>query len=114
MVHVGQGLRPGRVIPKIIIKMVQTVSLHCMHALDKELVSAARLSKRLGIVWNCLLRHALKRSPETNRKRRVLYPGPGFLSSITWPSLLKKHYYNNGLINQSFFLFHICCLQGTP
>ena len=29
---------------------------------------------------------------------RVLYPGPGFLSSATWPSLPKKHY--NGLINQ--------------
>ena len=28
---------------------------------------------------------------------RVLYPGHGFLSSATWPSLLKKHY--NGLIN---------------
>ena len=28
-------------------------------------------------------------------KSRVSYPGPGFLSSATWPSLLKKHY--NGL-----------------
>ena len=41
--------------------------------------------------------HALKRSPGINRKSRVLYPGPGFLSSATWPSLPKKHY--NG-INQ--------------
>ena len=29
--------------------------------------------------------HALKRSPGINRKSRVLYPGPGFLSSATWP-----------------------------
>ena len=34
-----------------------------------------------------------------NRKSRVSYPGPGFLSSATWPSLPRKHY--NGLINNS-------------
>ena len=39
--------------------------------------------------------HALKRSPGINSKSRVLYPGLGFLSSATWPSLPKKHY--NGL-----------------
>ena len=33
-----------------------------------------------------------------NRKSRVSYLGPGFLSSATWPLLPKKHY--NGLINQ--------------
>ena len=49
-------------------------------------------------MWNCLWGHALKRSPGINRKSRVSYPGPGFLSSATWPSLPKKHY--NGLINQ--------------
>ena len=38
---------------------------------------------------------ALKRSPGIIRKSRVSYPGPGFLSSATWPSLPKKHY--NGL-----------------
>ena len=43
-------------------------------------------------VWNCLWGHALKRSPEINRKSRVSYPGPGFLSSATWPKLLKKHF----------------------
>ena len=37
----------------------------------------------------------LERSPGINRKIRVSYPGPGFLSSATWPSLPKKHY--NGL-----------------
>ena len=43
--------------------------------------------------------HAPQRSPGIIRKSRVSYPGPGFLSSATWPSLPKKHY--NGLINQS-------------
>ena len=47
---------------------------------------------------NCLWGHALNRSPEINRKSRVSYPGPGFLSSATWPSLPKKHY--NGLNKQ--------------
>ena len=28
--------------------------------------------------------------PEIHRKSRVLYPGSGFLSSATWPSLPKK------------------------
>ena len=44
----------------------------------------------------------LKRCPGINRKSRVLYPGPGFLTSATWPSLPKK--LNNGLINQSIIL----------
>ena len=66
-----------------------------MHALGLELGSAAQLSKRPGSVWNCLWGHALKRSPEIIPKSRVSYPGPGFLSSTTWPSLPKKHY--NGL-----------------
>ena len=63
--------------------MEQTASLHD---------SAARLSKRPGSVWNCLWGHALKRSPGINRKSRVSYPGPGFLSSATWLSLPKKYY----------------------
>ena len=88
----------GRVIPKTIIKMVQTASLHGTHALGLEFGSAARLSKRSGSVWNCLWRHALKRSPGIIRKSRVSYHGPGFLSSATWPSLLKKHY--NGIKNK--------------
>ena len=46
-------------------------------------------------MWNCLWGNALKRSPGVIRKSRVSYPGPGFLSSATWPSLPKKHY--NGL-----------------
>ena len=53
-------------------------------------------------MWNCLWVHAPKRSPWINRKSRVSYPGPWFLSSVTWPSLPKKHY--NGLINQSIIL----------
>ena len=59
------------------------------------LFSAAQLSKRPGSVWNCLWGNALKRSPGIIRKSRVSYPGPGFLSSATWPSLPKRHY--NGL-----------------
>ena len=68
-----------------------------MHALGLEFGSAAQLSKRPGSVWNCLWGHALERSPGIIRKSRVSYPGPGFLSSATWPSLPKKYY--NGLIN---------------
>ena len=66
-----------------------------MHALGLEFGSAAQLSKRPGSVWNCLWGNALKRSPGIIRKSRVSYPGLGFLSSATWPSLSKKHY--NGL-----------------
>ena len=66
-----------------------------MHALGLEFGSAAQLSKRPGSVWNCLWGNALKRSPGIIRKSRVSYPGPGFLSGATWPSLPKKHY--NGL-----------------
>ena len=75
-----------------------------MHALGLEFGSAAQLSKRPGSVWNCLWGNALKRSPGIIRKSRVSYPGPGFLSSATWPSLPKKHY--NGL-NQSKFSDYI-------
>ena len=75
--------------------MVQTASLHGTHALGLEFGSAAQLYKRPGSVWNCLWGNALKRSPGIIRKSRVSYPGPGFLSSATWSSLLKKHY--NGL-----------------
>ena len=66
-----------------------------MHALGLEFGSAVQLSKRPGSVLNCLWGNALKRSPGIIRKSRVSYPGPGFLSSATWPSLPKKHY--NGL-----------------
>ena len=66
-----------------------------MHALGLEFGSAAQLSKRPGSVLNCLWGNTLKRSPGIIRKSRVSYPGPGFLSSATWPSLPKKHY--NGL-----------------
>ena len=81
-----------------------------MHALGLEFGSAAQLSIRPGSVWNCLWGNALKRSPGIICKSRVSYPGPGFLSSATWPSLLKKHYngLNQKLCNEkktnSFFL----------
>ena len=66
-----------------------------MHALGLEFGSVAKLSKRPGSVWNCLRGNALKRSPGIIRKSRVSYPGSGFLSNATWPSLPKKQY--NGL-----------------
>ena len=75
-----------------------------MHALVLEFGSAAQLSKRPGSVWNCLWGNALKRSLGSFVKSRVSYPGPGFLSSATRPSLPKKHY--NGLnqrLNQIVF-----------
>ena len=74
-----------------------------MHALGLEFGSAAQLSNRPGSVWNCLWGNAFKRSPGIIRKSRVSYPGPGFLSSATWPSLPKKHY--NGL-NQTKLCLH--------
>ena len=80
-----------------------------MLALGLEFGSAAQLSKRPGSVWNCLWGNALKRSPGIIRKSRVLYPGPGFLSSATWPSLPKKHY--NGL--NRYFDTHSCCLTES-
>ena len=49
-----------------------------------------------GSMWNRLWGQARKSSPRINRKSRVLYPGPGLLSSTTRPSMPKKHY--NGLI----------------
>ena len=66
-----------------------------MHALGLEFGSAVQLSKWPGSVWNCLWGNTLKRSPGIICKSWVSYPGPGFLSSATWPSLPKKHY--NGL-----------------
>ena len=75
-----------------------------MHALGLEFGSAAQLSKRPGSVLNCLWGNALKRSPGIIRKSRVSYPGPGFLSSATWPSLPKKHY--NGL-NQTKLIVQV-------
>ena len=72
-----------------------------MHALGLEFGSAAQLSKRPGSVWNCLWGNAVKRSPGIIRKSRVSYPGPGFLSSATWPSLPKKHYNRLNQLNQT-------------
>ena len=61
----------------------------------KIIASSCHLILSKATVWNCLWGNALKRSPGIIRKSRVSYPGPGFLSSATWPSLPKKHY--NGL-----------------
>ena len=78
-----------------------------MHVIGSEFGSAAQMSKRPGSVWNCLWGNALKIYPGIIRKSRVLYPGPGFLSSATWPSLPKKHY--NGL-NQTKNLIYPCSI----
>ena len=78
-----------------------------MHALGLEFGSAAQLSKRPGIVLNCLWENALKRSPGIIRKSRVSYPGPGFLSSATWPSLPKKHYNGFNQTNQLMLRLHL-------
>ena len=84
-----------------------------MHALGLEFGSAAQLSKRPGSVWNCLWENALKRSPGIIRKSRVSYPGPGFLSSATWPTLPKKHY--NGLNQTNLTTYnHGSLLSSEP
>ena len=72
-----------------------------MHALGLEFDSAARLSKRLGIVcsWKISL------------ESRVLYPGPGFICCATWHPMAKKH--SNGLINQSWLEFSIYVIKTT-
>ena len=86
-----------------------------MHALGLEFDSAARQSIRPGNVWNCLWGHAIERSPGIIRNSRVLYPGPGFLSSATWPLLSKKHY--NGLIKSNqisyYHIIHILKSYGN-
>ena len=61
------------------------------NALGLEFDSVVRLFKRPGSVWNCQWRHALKIYPGINSKGKVLFPGTGFLSSATWPSLSQKH-----------------------
>ena len=83
-----------------------------MHALGLEFGSAAQLSKRPGSVWNCLWGNALKRSGII-RKSRVSYPGPGFLSSATWPSLPKKHYNGLNQTNCKPFFFKQCHEKKT-
>ena len=108
------GSCPGRVIPKIMIKMVHTASLLGTQCVKVEFDSTAWLSKRLVSVWNCLWGYALKRSPGINRKSRVLYQGPGFLSSALGPSMLKKSLlWINQSINPEYSGFHHCPLSKS-
>ena len=58
------------------------------NALGQEFDSATRLCKDPIV---CGTVFALKRPPGINRKNRVLYPGSGFLSSATSPSMQKKY-----------------------
>ena len=74
-----------------------------MHALGLVFGSAAQLSS----VWNCLCGNALKRYPGIIRKSRVSYPGPGFVSSATWPSLPKKHYNGLNQTKPNLFYFNV-------
>ena len=64
--------------------------------LDDISLTWTRPCKRPRSVWNFLWGNALYRSPGINHKSRALYPGPGFLSNATWPSMPKKHY--NGFL----------------
>ena len=57
-------------------------------------------SPSYGVYISQLIRYAC--ASTIIRKSRVSYPGPGFRSSATWPSLPKKHY--NGL-NQTNLLY---------
>ena len=75
--------------------MVQTASLHGTQCVRVGVWQCSPTVKDPGSVWNCLWGNTLKRYPGFIRKSWVSYPGPGFISSVTWPSLPKKHY--NGL-----------------
>ena len=103
----GVRLPTGLYQTKTIIKMVQSASLHVTQCI------------RVG-VWQCsptfqkcLWGHALKRSPVINRKSRVLYPDPGFLSSATWPSLpkstiMENHWKDEKQFKSVYFWFWLC------
>ena len=71
--------------------MVQTASLQGTQCVRVGVWQCNPTVLKAGYsVWNCLMLSALKISPGII---------PGFLPSVTWPSLPKKNY--NGLINQS-------------
>ena len=76
----------------------EKLNLDASFCTGKEMIVSGEwrtMTLTFACVWNCLWGHALRRSPGINCKSRVSYPGPGFLSSATWPSLPKKRY--NGL-----------------
>ena len=66
---------------------------------------------RYGSMRNCLWGHALKMSPGINRRSRVSYSGPGFLSSATWPSLPKKHFNGLNQPKSDYFIFESIDVQ---
>ena len=92
-------------------KMVQTASLHGMHALGLEFGSAVQLSKGRVVCGTVYGEMHLKDLLGSFVRARVSYPGPRFLSSATWHSLPKKHY--NGL-NQTipFRRIIVPCING--
>ena len=78
---------------------------------------------RAGSVWNCLWGLAYPQAliwelvirlygdmHLKDRKSRVLYPGPGFLSSTTCPSLPNKHYTGLNVSN----MFFLCWCPYSP
>ena len=79
-------LAPWSVIPKTIIKIVQTASLLGKLALKSLAVQSAVTGEGSVCLWGL----ALYISPVINSKSRVLYNSPGFLSSATWCLMPKK------------------------
>ena len=62
---------------------------------DRSLIVLPDCLKGRGVCGthlNCLWGGALKRSPGIIRKSRILYPGPGYLSSASWPLLPKPNF----------------------
>ena len=70
--------------------MVQTASLHVTQCVRVGVWQCSPTFQKAGwCMWNCQWGHALK-YPRINLKSRVLYPGPGFLSSATWAKAAEK------------------------
>ena len=100
---VGRGFAYGWVIPKTIIKMVQTASLH-RHACVTVGVWQCSLTVLKGRVVCGTVYGDMHLKDLLGSFSSVGYciPVPDFyLVHATWSSLPKKHY--NGLINQSAY-----------
>ena len=95
-VRLSCGRCPSWVIPKTIIKMVQTVPLVGTKALGWEFDSVKLFMGTCPFKISRII-----------CKRKVSYPSQGFLSSATWPVMPKKHY--NGLINRFTLYFFAFC-----
>ena len=76
--------------------MVQTASLHGTQCVRVGVWQCSPCVKGRVVCGTVYGDMHLKDLLGSILKSRVSYPGPGFLSSATWPSLPKKRY--NGLI----------------